>query len=94
MNNCHRFQRIVELITPLLTAASQRRLEATMEDAYSKAMTKEGATPESVAQATVIIAEKANAYASVENANRIRQWAEAILAAELNWIEDNVDKKV
>ena len=60
-----------------------------MEDAYSKAMTKEGATPESVVQAALIIGEKAHAYAAHENARRIRQWAEAILAAEADWEQEN-----
>lgn len=83
-----RYRRIAELITPVLTLESQRRFDATMQDAYSKAMAG-GASQEEINQASAAMGERAHAYASRENAKRIRQWTEEILAAEEAWAREH-----
>lgn len=88
MNNSLRYRRIAELITPILTAESQRRLDVTMQDGYSKALAA-GATQEAINQASAAMGERAHAFASVENAKRIRQWTEAILEAEEAWAKEH-----
>jgi hypothetical protein len=83
-----RYRRIADLITPVLTLESQRRLDATMQDAYSKAMAG-GATQEALNQASAAMGERAHSFASRENAKRIRQWTEEILATEEAWAKEH-----
>ena len=77
-----RYERYAELLAPIITAESQRRLDATLSDARSKAIAT-GKTPEEVAgQFGQAVIDRANDLLSRENAVRIRQWTEAILDAE------------
>jgi hypothetical protein len=80
-----RYRQVSDLVTNVLTLEAQRRLQATMEDAYSKAIAA-GATQEQISGSLGAMGDKAHAYAAVENAKRIGQWTEAILETETDWM--------
>jgi hypothetical protein len=83
-----RYWRIAALITPVLTIESQRRLDLTMQEGYAKAVAS-GASQEEINQVSAAMGERAHAFASRENAKRIRQWTEEILAAEEAWAKEH-----
>jgi hypothetical protein len=87
-NSLTRYQQIADLITPILTVASQRQLDATLENAHSKDIAQ-GVSQEELQKNAIEYYARANRYAAVENARRIREWTLAILMAERE-----VDKKV
>lgn len=76
-----RYREVSALITGLLTVESLKRLDKTLMDAYSKA-TAQGAAPDEIKKFDQTLIDKVNAVLSRENAVRIREWTEAILAEE------------
>jgi hypothetical protein len=76
-----RYRRLSEIIAPVITEASQQRVDKTLTDAYSKA-TAQGASPEDIKNFNQTVINKANEVLAKENALRIRQWTEAILDEE------------
>jgi hypothetical protein len=76
-----RYQRLSELIAPIITEASQQRVDKTLVDAYSKAVAQ-GATPEDLKKFNQSMIDKTNEVLAKENGFRIRQWTEAILEEE------------
>jgi hypothetical protein len=87
-NSLTRYQQIADLITPILTVASQRQLDATLDEAHSKNIAR-GVSQEDLQKNSVEFYARANRYAAVENARRIREWTLAILMAE-----QEIDKKI
>jgi hypothetical protein len=82
-----RHQKIADLITPILTIEAQKRLDASLQDGYSKAIAR-GASVEEVNRVAYAMAERAHQYGSKEAGRRIRQWTEAILAEQKDWEKD------
>lgn len=76
-----RYQEISDKIAGIITAESQGRVDKTLMDAYSKA-TAQGADPEEIKRFNQGLIDKVNDHLSRENAVRVRQWTEAILAEE------------
>lgn len=81
-----RYRQLSEVLAPVLTRASLERVDKTLVDAYSKA-TAQGATPEDLAKFNQGLIDKTNEVLARENAVRIRQWTEAILAEERKHLE-------
>jgi len=81
LNRRRRYERISELITPIITAQSQQRVDRTLSEAYVKA-TAQGADPEEIKKFDQHLIDKINEKLSIENAKRIREWAETIIDQE------------
>lgn len=76
-----RYREISDRIAEIITAESLKRVDKTLMDAYSKA-TAQGADPEAIKQFNQGLIDKVNQHLAKENAVRVREWTEAILAEE------------
>ena len=76
-----RYREISDRIVAIITEESQERVDKTLMDAYAKA-TAQGADPEEVKKFNQGLIDKVNNHLSKENAVRVREWTEAILAEE------------
>jgi hypothetical protein len=76
-----RYREISDLIVGIVTKESQDRVDKTLMDAYAKA-TAQGADPEKITKFNQDLIDKVNQHLAKENAIRVREWTEAILAEE------------
>lgn len=76
-----RFQRLCEVIAPVITQEAQLRVNKTLEDAYARA-SAQGAPPEDRQKFNQGLIDRTNQLLSKENGVRIREWAGAILDQE------------
>jgi DNA-binding GntR family transcriptional regulator len=82
MSYIARYRRIADLVTPLITHESLRRLDATLEELRAKALASSKDAQELNQHFHQGIIDKVNEILSVENAWRIRQWTQKILDEE------------
>lgn len=82
-HRARRYRQVSALITEAMTRESLERVDKTLVDAYSKA-TAQGASLEDAKKFDQSLIDKVNNVLSRENAIRVRQWTEAILAEEEN----------
>jgi hypothetical protein len=80
-HRARRYREISDLIVGIITKESQERVDKTLMDAYAKA-TAQGADPEKIKEFNQSLIDKVNAHLAMENAVRVREWTEAILAEE------------
>jgi hypothetical protein len=76
LRHCRR-RSISRALIPIITSESQRRLDKTLTELYSKA-TAQGASPEDIKAFAQPAIDKANEFMAKENARRIAEWAEEI----------------
>jgi hypothetical protein len=82
-----RYRRLSDLIAPIITAESQRRLDATLSDLRAKAVAASQTQQDLQRHFSQAHIDKANELLAAENAWRIRQWTEKILDEEKSFIE-------
>jgi hypothetical protein len=76
-----RYREISKLVTPIVTSQSQARVDRTLTDLYEKSIAA-GAKPEEAKAFGQQAIDQINEKLAAENAKRVRQWTEAILAEE------------
>jgi hypothetical protein len=76
-----RYREVSNLIIGIITAESQKRLDKTLSDAYTKARAQ-GAKEEDLKAFNQKLVDDANAFLAKENGIRVRQWTDSILDAE------------
>ena len=76
-----RYREVSNLLIGILTTESQKRLDKTLSDAYTKARAQ-GAKEEDIKGFNQKLVDDANAFLAKENGVRIRDWTNAILDAE------------
>ena len=76
-----RYREISQLIIPIVTSQSQARVDRTLTDLYEKSIAA-GAKPEEAKAFGQQAIDQINEKLAEENAKRIKQWTEAILAEE------------
>jgi DNA-binding GntR family transcriptional regulator len=82
MSYITRYRRIADLIAPLITHESLRRLDATLEELRAKAMASSKDATQLNQRFHQGIIDKVNELLATENAWRIRQWTQKILDEE------------